>query len=149
VPKDLADDRGILDQRNEPQTATAPGTCQHIKPKRASHERSPAPPTPIGTTRGRTIGIRFPVAAADRLGTRSIAAATTDYLRPASGTGPEDPVIQNQIDARPRHQDRQAAQEIHRVEDEIGRAIPPRFSQRHAHSPVADQVQTIDGDRWA
>jgi hypothetical protein len=28
VPKDLADDRGILDQRNEPQTATAPGTWQ-------------------------------------------------------------------------------------------------------------------------
>ena len=48
--------------------------------------------------------------------------------------------------------DRQAIQpaafkDIDGIEDEIRRAIPPRFAQGHAHVAIARQVQTIDRDR--
>lgn len=93
MPEDPADDRGILDQRNEPQTATAPRTRQHINPEGPARDRGPTPPTPVAAVRAVTVGISRFAADAAWLGTASV-----DAVRAARVARPDD---QRRVEAEP------------------------------------------------
>ena len=67
------------------------------------------------------------------------------FEKAASTIGPEHAVVREQIDPRPRHEDRQASEEVHWVEHDIRRPIAPRLPQRHAHLGVVGQMDVVNG----
>jgi hypothetical protein len=54
---------------------------------------------------------------------------------------------QDQVDPRPRHQDRRALQELQGREHQVGRPVAPGVPQREPHAPVIGQVQAVDPHR--
>jgi hypothetical protein len=56
-------------------------------------------------------------------------------------------VVQDQVDARPRHEHRQPSQERHGIEEQSRRPITPGLSQQEPHRPVGGQIQAIHRDR--
>lgn len=52
-------------------------------------------------------------------------------------------MVENQVDARARHQHRQPPQELDRIEHQVGRPITPRTPEGEPHLPVFSQVNAL------
>ena len=62
---------------------------------------------------------------------------------------PQHPVVQQQIDPRPRSQRSQPLQQFQRIEDQVRRAIRPSMPKLQDHLALPRQVQTVLRDRRA
>ena len=80
MPEDPADDRRLLDERNQTQAATTPGARQHVTPEGAGHQRRPAPAA--GLTPRRLRGLRRTGGRGGRLAMRPHHAPTSSGAEP-------------------------------------------------------------------
>jgi hypothetical protein len=56
-------------------------------------------------------------------------------------------VVQNQVDARPRHEHRHPSQELDRVEHHVRRPIDPPMPEPQHHLPVAGHANAVSRHR--
>ena len=110
------------------------------------HQRGPLSPAPAIGALGSSRRAKPLVLDARRRTIGRVGSRPVDDLRAPAGTRAEHTVVQEQIDPRPWHEDRQASEEVHRVEHEVRRPVTPWFPQRHAHLPVVGHMEAIDGD---
>ena len=96
MPQDALDDRRVVDEGDKAKAPATPGTRKHIQPERALHRLRPETIRSLRTGLG---GIRD---AAVGLGGGHPCMPVLDHTRPPGGTGAEDAVVQNQVDAQPR-----------------------------------------------
>lgn len=55
----------------------------------------------------------------------------------------EHAVVQDQVDARPRHQHGKPSEELHRIEHDVLRPVGPRLSERQAHLTLGGQGEPL------
>ena len=109
------------------------------------HQRGPLSPLPAIGSLGSSRRAKPLVLDARRRTIVRVGSRTVDHLRAPAGARAEHAVVQEQIDPGPRHEDRQASEEVHGVEQDIGRPIAPRLPQRHAHVAVVGQMDVVNG----
>jgi hypothetical protein len=162
VAEDALDHRGLVDQRNQPETPTAPRTRQGIDAETATHDVNPTwrrrAPTAfrwrgscvglggagLGEARGLLGRWRVGGVGLVRLG----GVPDTHHERPPRGSRPQDAVIQDQVDARPRDQDGVALQEFDGIEHEVRRTIRPRMPEPQDDLPLRVEVEPVLRNRW-
>jgi hypothetical protein len=57
--------------------------------------------------------------------------------------GPQHPVVQNQVDARPRHEHRQPTQELDGVERDVRRPVGPRLPELQPHRALVSHAEPL------
>jgi hypothetical protein len=142
VPEDPPDHGGPLDEGDQPESPTAARTGQDVEAERPLHQRRPGPVA---------ADCELGAVARGRSGLFSICRRRLARLEPMSAghLGPrprprsEHAKVENQIDARPGHQHRQALEQLERREYQVRRPVAPRVAQREAHPSVVRQVETI------
>jgi len=85
------------------------------------------------------------VGVAPLLGSGSRARSSDDVGSPR-GARSEDAMVEDQVDARTRRDDREAFQQFERLEQHVSRAVRPRVPQRERHQPIRRHPQTFLGD---
>jgi len=58
-------------------------------------------------------------------------------------------MVEDQVDRRPRRETRQLPEELHSLEEPVRRAVAPGLLPLHPYAAVAQQAQTIVGQRGA
>ena len=145
VPQDALHDLRLVDERDEPQPAAAPGTLEHVDPKRPPHQLRPeiAIPSPTGGIRARLGGLRH------RRRAGPLGARRCDDRRPPWRARREDAVIEHQVGARPRDQHGQPFQERCRFESQMRRSVLPLMAQRETDLPLGVDPQPCQREWWA
>jgi len=123
VLQHAANDGGVVDERDEPESPPAAGTGQHIQAQAPAHQLRPGVIVAVTTVHpvwmflSALVGItggrvgRFPV---------------LDDARPPRRAGREDAVVQQQVNAGPRRQRRESLQQFHWIEHQMRGPVRPR-----------------------
>jgi hypothetical protein len=101
MSEDPLDHGRLFDERDQAQTAAAPGTREHVKPERACHQGRPT--LAAGSTPSRLGGISLTSLLGGRVLHPRIAAVSgrlaPNHLSPPGRQGSQHAVIKNQVDA--------------------------------------------------
>jgi hypothetical protein len=123
MAEDLLDDWNVVDQGDQAEASPTPRTRQDITSERPAHQIRPALAACTPPIRIRRVRVYLPVtiqtggALVSGLNLSLRRRLTRYDVGPPRRPGPEHSVVEQEVDPRPRHQYRQASQELDRVED--------------------------------
>jgi hypothetical protein len=134
-------------ERDQAQTATAPGTRQDVTPTRACQQRRPT--LAAGVAPRRLGGVCL----TSRLGGRVLHACLATipgrlaphHLNPPGRPRPQHAVVQDQVDARAWHEHRQSPQKLDGVEHDVRRPVAPRLPELEPHLSLVGQMDPLLG----
>ena len=144
VSEDPCDNGGVVDRGDQLHPPGAARAAQDVQVECPAHQRRPRP---VAGLRGAPAFGFTPLHGPVR--TRrwvTLGATVGNDLRPPARVRREDTVVEDQVDRRPRRQRRQLLEELHRLEEQVRRAVAPGPLQLPPHAAVAQQPQPVVGE---